>query len=150
MSSEAGSITQSTEVKRAAVITHGKAETIGPALERLQRIARELDVELLIPAEEVEKHGIGGGGVAPAAQVRGAVEPFVEAPQQVHGQERQREPPVEPEPGWSPVELQIERGLPRAGAGIARGGCGSGAWREHRTHPAFRAAVLFLRVVGRA
>jgi NAD+ kinase len=48
-------------VRRAAVITHGKPETIGPALERLQRIARELDVELLIPAEEVEKHGIGGG-----------------------------------------------------------------------------------------
>jgi NAD+ kinase len=47
-------------VRRAAVITHGKAETIGPALERLQRIARELDVELLIPVEEVEKHGIGG------------------------------------------------------------------------------------------
>src|SRR5439155_6199308 len=29
--------------------------------------------------------------------------------------------PVEPEPGWSPVELQIERGLPRPGAGVARG-----------------------------
>jgi NAD+ kinase len=43
------------------VITHGKPETIGPALERLQSMAREIDVELLIPAEEVEKHGIGGG-----------------------------------------------------------------------------------------
>ena len=47
-------------VRRAAVITHGKPETIGPALERLQRVARETDVELLIPAEEVAKHGIGG------------------------------------------------------------------------------------------
>jgi NAD+ kinase len=46
-------------VRRAAVITHGKPETIGPALERLQRVARENDVELLIPAEEMEKHGIG-------------------------------------------------------------------------------------------
>jgi NAD+ kinase len=41
------------------VITHGKPETIGPALGRLQRVARENDVELLIPAEEMEKHGIG-------------------------------------------------------------------------------------------
>jgi NAD+ kinase len=48
-------------VRRAAVITHGKPETIGPALERLQRVARENDVELLITAEEGEKHGIGGG-----------------------------------------------------------------------------------------
>jgi NAD+ kinase len=47
-------------VRRAAVITHGKPETIGPALDRLQRVAQETDVELLIPAEEVEKHGIGG------------------------------------------------------------------------------------------
>jgi NAD+ kinase len=46
-------------VRRAAVITHGKPEAIGPALERLQRVARETDVELLIPAEEVEKHRIG-------------------------------------------------------------------------------------------
>jgi NAD+ kinase len=47
-------------VRRAAVITHGKREAIGPALERLQRIARDLDVDLLIPADEIEKHGIGG------------------------------------------------------------------------------------------
>jgi NAD+ kinase len=49
-------------VRRAAVITHGKPETIGPALERLQRVGAENGVELLISAEEVEKHGIGGGG----------------------------------------------------------------------------------------
>jgi NAD+ kinase len=47
-------------VRRAAVITHGKRETIGPALDRLQRIARDVDVELLVPADEVEKHGISG------------------------------------------------------------------------------------------
>jgi NAD+ kinase len=47
-------------VKRAAVITHGKAETIGAALERLQALADERGVELLFPDEEVEKHGLGG------------------------------------------------------------------------------------------
>jgi NAD+ kinase len=46
-------------VKRAAVITHGKAETIGAALERLQTLATERGVELLFPDEEVEKHGLG-------------------------------------------------------------------------------------------
>src|SRR6478672_485322 len=46
-------------VRRAAVITHGKPPTIGPALERLEKVAREAGVELLLPDEEVEKHGIG-------------------------------------------------------------------------------------------
>src|SRR5947209_14423868 len=46
-------------VRRAAVMTHGKPGTIGPALERLERIAGEAGVELLLPGEEVEKHGIG-------------------------------------------------------------------------------------------
>jgi len=41
------------------VITHGKPSTIGPALERLEKVAREAGVELLLPDEEVEKHGIG-------------------------------------------------------------------------------------------
>ena len=59
MSSEAGSITQSTEVKRAAVITHGKPETIGAALERLQAVASDRGVDLLFPDEEIEKHGLG-------------------------------------------------------------------------------------------
>jgi NAD+ kinase len=47
-------------VKRAAVITHGKAETIGAALERLQALSAERGVELLFPDDEVEKHGLGG------------------------------------------------------------------------------------------
>jgi NAD+ kinase len=47
----------SSAVKRAAVITHGKPATIGPALERLERLARDAGVELLLPREEVEKHG---------------------------------------------------------------------------------------------
>jgi NAD+ kinase len=41
------------------VITHGKPPTIGPALDRLEKIAREAAVELLLPDEEVEKHGVG-------------------------------------------------------------------------------------------
>ena len=55
-------------VKRAAVITHGKPETIGAALERLQALAAEQGVALLFPDEEVEKHGLGGdhGDIADA------------------------------------------------------------------------------------
>jgi NAD+ kinase len=41
------------------VVTHGKPSTIGPALERLEKVAREAGVELLLPDEEVEKHGVG-------------------------------------------------------------------------------------------
>ena len=46
-------------VRRAAVVTHGKPQTIGPALKRLEKVAREAGVELLLPGEEVEKHGVG-------------------------------------------------------------------------------------------
>jgi NAD+ kinase len=46
-------------VRRAAVVTHGKPPTIGPALDRLEKVAREAGVELLLPDEEVEKHGVG-------------------------------------------------------------------------------------------
>jgi NAD+ kinase len=45
-------------VKRAAVITHGKRQAIGSALARLANVARESGVELLIAAEEAEKHGL--------------------------------------------------------------------------------------------
>ena len=41
------------------MVTHGKPPTIGPALERLEKVAREAGVELLLPDEEVEKHGVG-------------------------------------------------------------------------------------------
>ena len=47
-------------VRRAAVVTHGRRETIGPALARLEALAREAGVELLIPREEFEKHGLAG------------------------------------------------------------------------------------------
>ena len=45
-----------------AVVTHGRSEKIGPALERLERIAGEAGVEVLLSDEELAKHGIGGGG----------------------------------------------------------------------------------------
>jgi NAD+ kinase len=67
MSSNAGSTTQPAEVRRAAVVTHGKPEKIGAALERLQRVAAERGVELLYPDEEREKHGIGEDDGEPAA-----------------------------------------------------------------------------------
>jgi NAD+ kinase len=62
MSSTAGSRRQlagSSTVHRVAVLTHGKPEQIGPALARLDAIAREAGVELLFPGEEIEKHGRG-------------------------------------------------------------------------------------------
>jgi len=46
-------------VRRAAVVTHGKRGAIGPALERLEKVAREAGVELLLPDDEVAKHGVG-------------------------------------------------------------------------------------------
>jgi NAD+ kinase len=43
-------------VRSAAVITHGKPETIGEALARLERVAGEAGVGLLYSEEEAEKH----------------------------------------------------------------------------------------------
>ena len=53
-------------VTRAAVVTHGKPETIGPALARLEQIAAEVGVELLLTEEEATKHGraVGEADVA--------------------------------------------------------------------------------------
>src|SRR5215210_5672805 len=59
MSSKAGSTTQHAEVKRVAVVTHGRAETSGEALARLRALAEERGIELLLPDEEIEKHGVG-------------------------------------------------------------------------------------------
>src|SRR5207248_9066241 len=50
------------QVRRAAVITHGKPETIGAALRRLQAVAAEVGVELLFSDDEVEKHGLAEAG----------------------------------------------------------------------------------------
>jgi NAD+ kinase len=45
-------------VKRAAVITHGRRETADEALARLEAVAQESGVELVMPADELEKHEI--------------------------------------------------------------------------------------------
>jgi NAD+ kinase len=61
MTSIAGSQTPSTSmvkrVRRAAVVTHGKPGQIGAGLARLQAVAHEHGVELLLPDDEAEKHG---------------------------------------------------------------------------------------------
>jgi len=59
MTSTTGSVTLSPKaVKRAAVVTHGKPQTIGPAIARLATVAREAGVELCMGEEEAEKHGV--------------------------------------------------------------------------------------------
>ena len=59
MTSTSESVTQLAKaVKRAAVVTHGQAQTIGPALARLSTVAREAGVELRMGKEEAEKHGL--------------------------------------------------------------------------------------------
>lgn len=52
-------------VERAAVVTHGRREAIGPALERLEALAARLGVELVLPPEEAAKHGRSPGGGEP-------------------------------------------------------------------------------------
>ena len=59
MTSTTGSETLSPKaVKRAAVVTHGKPQTIGPALARLTTVAREAGVELRLGEDESAKHGL--------------------------------------------------------------------------------------------
>jgi NAD+ kinase len=59
MTSTTGSVTLSPKaVQRAAVVTHGKPQTIGPALARLANVAREAGVELRMGHEEAERHGL--------------------------------------------------------------------------------------------
>src|SRR3954463_14459771 len=57
MSSTTGSTTPRPEVRRAAVITAGRAATSGDALERLRALARERGGELGLPDEGNQKHG---------------------------------------------------------------------------------------------
>jgi len=61
MSSKTGSTMPLPEVKRVAVITHGRVETSGEALARLRAIAEERGIELLLPDEEAAKHGDDDG-----------------------------------------------------------------------------------------
>ncbi len=54
-------------VRRAVVLTHGRAATIGPALERVQATADAAGVELLYSDEERVKHGLPPDGEESAA-----------------------------------------------------------------------------------
>jgi NAD+ kinase len=68
MTSTHESTTQSPQaktVRRATVVTHGKVQTIGPALARVERVAREHGVELRFPPEERAKHHLGDDGADP-------------------------------------------------------------------------------------
>jgi NAD+ kinase len=57
MTSMTGSTTPSAEpVRTALVVTHGRPDAIGEALERLEQVARGNGVELIYPADEAEKH----------------------------------------------------------------------------------------------
>lgn len=65
MTSAAGSTRPSAarrRLERVAVLTHGRTEQIGAGLVRLQSVAREAGVELLVPPEEAEKHGLPVAG----------------------------------------------------------------------------------------
>jgi NAD+ kinase len=63
MTSTTGSETLSAKtVARAAVVTHGKPQTIGPALARLTNVAREAGVELRLAEEERAKHHVEPDG----------------------------------------------------------------------------------------
>ena len=44
------------------MVTHGKPQAIGSALARLATVAREAGVELAMPADEAEKHGLDPPG----------------------------------------------------------------------------------------
>lgn len=57
MTSTAGSMPLSVErVRRAAVVTHGRADAVGDAIPRLKRLAAAADVELVFGDEEAARH----------------------------------------------------------------------------------------------
>jgi NAD+ kinase len=63
MTSTSSSTPRSAEkVRRAAVVLHGKRETIGPALERLHAVARDADVELVDDDQPDVAVVLGGDG----------------------------------------------------------------------------------------
>jgi NAD+ kinase len=68
MTSTAGSPTPSArQVTRAAVVTHGTPGQIGSGFARLQVVAQDHGVELVLFSDEAEKHGVepSGDGAAP-------------------------------------------------------------------------------------
>ena len=70
MTSTAGSPTPSDKrVARAAVVTHGKPGQIGAGLARLQAVAQEHGVELVLSPGGAEKHGIDEADALAAADL---------------------------------------------------------------------------------
>ena len=70
MTSTAGSQTPlGRRVTRAAVVTHGKAGQIGSGIARLQAVAHEHGVELVVGPDEGEKHGLAPSGEAAGADL---------------------------------------------------------------------------------
>ena len=72
MTSSAGSTQPSAdrrEVKRLALVTHGKAEQVGPGVERLLQVTRDAGVELVVSAEEAVRHGLAETGSASEADL---------------------------------------------------------------------------------
>jgi NAD+ kinase len=72
MTSSAGSTPPSADrgpVKHAAVVTHGRPEQVRDGLSRLQALARETGVELIVSEEEAERHGIAAAGDAADAEL---------------------------------------------------------------------------------
>jgi NAD+ kinase len=62
MSFPAGSTRQLPKpVRRAVVVTHGRPELLGNALERLEHVARDGEVELVLSPDEAAKHGRAAG-----------------------------------------------------------------------------------------
>src|SRR5205809_6910868 len=71
-----------------------------------------------IESVHIEQHSLGHGGVPPTPQLPRAVEPSVQTRQQIHREDRQREAPLGPE-RRPPIELYIQRWLPRPCAGVS-------------------------------
>jgi NAD+ kinase len=69
MSSSTGSTTRRPEVRRVAVLTHGRAEANSEPLARLRALAETRGIELVLPEEEVAKHGDGAAGDVASADL---------------------------------------------------------------------------------
>lgn len=73
MTSTAGSTPRPGErkgpVRRAALVTHGRAEQVGSGVARLAAVARDAGVELVVSDEEAARHGLPEHGDASTADL---------------------------------------------------------------------------------
>jgi NAD+ kinase len=72
MTSTAGSTTPSGPGRRVAsvaLLTHGRADQIGPGIARLQSVARDAGVTLLVPQEEASKHDLPAASDLAGAEI---------------------------------------------------------------------------------